>query len=116
MKNLFPGFYRPDAGTLRALMRSARVVLDSSALLNLYRYPTQAREDLLSVLDAISDRLWIPYQVALEFQQNRPAVIADQVARFRDVRGVIDQAERNFVDELTRIIHERQRASRCRRA
>ncbi len=33
-------------------------------------------------MDTISDRLWIPHQAALEYQENRLTVIAEQVAKF----------------------------------
>jgi PIN like domain len=111
VKHLFPGYYRPDDDTLQGMMRSATVILDSSALLNLYRYPSQARKDLFSVLNAMSDRLWIPHQVAVEFQQNRPIVIAEQIAGFHAVREVIQQSEQSFLDKLEQLHLEKRHSA-----
>jgi hypothetical protein len=85
------------------MMRSATLILDSSVLLNLYRYPKQARDDFLTVLRSVKERLWIPYQVAVEFQENRLAVIADQVARFDDVRKLVNSAKQSLISEFSRL-------------
>lgn len=54
------------------------IVLDTNVLLNLYRLPTTARDELIGVLDLLKDRLWIPHQVALEFQRRRLTVIGSE--------------------------------------
>ena len=103
MRNLLPGYYRLDDERLNQMMQSATLILDSSVLLNLYRYPKQARDDFLSILRSVKERLWIPYQVALEFQENRLSVIADQVARFDDVRKLINSTKQNLLAELDKL-------------
>ncbi|WP_430246037.1 PIN-like domain-containing protein [Neorhizobium sp. DAR64861/K0K2] len=50
-------------------------MFDSSALLDLYRLPPIAREDMFKALEHFKERLWIPYQVGLEVQRNRFTVI-----------------------------------------
>jgi NADPH:quinone reductase len=50
-----------------ALLTSGLVVLDTNALLNLYRYVAKTREDLIAVLTSLEGRLWIPHHVMLEF-------------------------------------------------
>jgi hypothetical protein len=111
MRDLFPGYYQHDPDALSSMMRSATVVLDSSALLNLYRYPSEARKDLLNVLKAISDRLWVPHHVAMEFQQNRATVIAEQMARFRDVKNVLERAEHNLNEDLNQLQLDKRHAT-----
>lgn len=76
MKAAFPGHYSPSELEYRALWESALVVLDTNVLLNLYRLPTAARDEFLNILRLLQKRIWIPYQVALEYQRNRLAVIA----------------------------------------
>jgi hypothetical protein len=71
MRDLFPGHYRPSSDELNHLWKNALFVFDTNVLLNLYSYPEQAREVFFSVLGSISGRIWIPYQVALEFHRNR---------------------------------------------
>ena len=54
------------------------IVLDTNVLLNLYRLPTTARDELLGVLELLKERIWIPHQVALEFQRRRLTVITSE--------------------------------------
>lgn len=78
-------------------------MLDANVLLNLYRYPEKAREDLLRALQKIAERLWIPHQAALEYQRNRQTVIADQRSRFADVRKILDTAQQDIESELQQL-------------
>jgi hypothetical protein len=50
-----------------SLLTSGLVVLDTNALLNLYRYHAKTREDLIKVLARLESRLWVPYHVMNEF-------------------------------------------------
>lgn len=78
-------------------------VLDANVLLNLYRYSKSTREDLLRILMKVSDRLWIPHQVALEFQDNRLNVIAEQMKRFNEVAKVLDETRTRLHDGLNKL-------------
>lgn len=100
MKNLFCGYYRPDENKFREIWQSATFVLDANILLNMYRYPEEARKQLLAVFQSIETRLWVPYQAALEFQRNRVAVIAEQKKRFSDVRKVLESSRTGMRSEL----------------
>jgi len=71
MRNLFPWYYRPTEDEFNSIWAQGIFVFDTNVLLNLYSYPETAREVFLSVLDKISDRIWIPYHVGLEFHRNR---------------------------------------------
>jgi hypothetical protein len=51
-------------------------VFDTNVLLNLYRLP-DGPDSTLKVFGQIQERLWIPHQVALEFQTNRITVISE---------------------------------------
>ena len=46
---------------------------DASALLDLYRMTRTTREEFLSILDRLKDRVWLPHQTGLEYYDNRPA-------------------------------------------
>jgi hypothetical protein len=71
----------------RSLLRSGLVVLDTNALLNLYRYHAKTREDLLEILAHIRDRLWVPYHAMYEFWENRLSVID---THSNEIEGIID--------------------------
>jgi hypothetical protein len=53
-------------------------VLDTNVLLDLYRFSDSAREALFKVMESLGERLWIPYQVATEYFDNRLGVIEEQ--------------------------------------
>lgn len=77
MRDIFSGYYPPTKDQYERLWSEATIVLDTNLLLDLYRLPETARDDLISVLSSVKGRLWIPYQVALEYQRNRLTVIAE---------------------------------------
>src|SRR5437016_1153093 len=101
MKRSFPGYYRPTDSQFRELWEKGLFIVDANVLLNLYRYPKLACEDLLKVFRQISNRLWIPHQAALEYQMNRLSVIAEQVKRFDEVRKVLSDTETRLREGLS---------------
>lgn len=111
MKDLFPGFYRLSSAEFDELWKDCLFVLDTNVLLNLYRYPEKARDELIEVLSRVSERLWIPHHVALEFQRNRPFVIAEQRKRFRQVRDVVLSAQRKLEAEIDGLQLNKRHAS-----
>jgi hypothetical protein len=85
IRDIFPGWFE-DGADRRAYFEGALIVLDANILLALYRISPKARQQLLSVLGRIRDRLWVPHQAALEFARNRSKVIVDRNSRFSDVK------------------------------
>jgi hypothetical protein len=90
LRTIFPGYYCLTEEQLSQLWDTCIFVLDTNVLLNLYRYPQKARDDLFGVLERIADRLWIPHQVALEYQENRLGAIAEQVSVYSKVEEILD--------------------------
>ncbi|QCW24414.1 hypothetical protein FE772_00760 [Lysobacter enzymogenes] len=78
MRDVLPEFYQPTAADLESLWREATIVLDANVLLELYGLPKDGREALLGLLKELEQRIWIPHQVALEFQRNRLRAIASE--------------------------------------
>lgn len=71
MRNLFSSYYRPSKDEFDKLWKEGVFIFDTNVLLNLYSYPEDVRNVFLSVLNKISERTWIPYQVGIEFHRNR---------------------------------------------
>lgn len=78
MRDTFPCYYPPTPEEYQKLWKNGTIVVDTNVLLNLYRLPATARDDLFKVLESLTDRLWIPHHVALEFQKRRLSVIANE--------------------------------------
>lgn len=70
MKQHFSGFYTPTEDEFNKIWTSGTFVFDANVLLNPYRFQTIAREVLLKAFSAVKDRIWIPYQVGLEYHFN----------------------------------------------
>ena len=71
MRDLFPSYYRPTDEEFKELWEKCFFIFDTNVLLNLYLYDKKTLNDFLKVLKVVNERLWIPHQVALEFQKNR---------------------------------------------
>lgn len=101
MKDKFPGYYRPTLQEFKALWGSCIFFLDANVLLNLYGYSENTREQLLSILETIKERLRIPHQFALEYQRNRARVIMQQVKNYIQVEKTFcDVYEKEFEPKL----------------
>jgi len=75
MKNKFIGFYDPTEKEIEDAWTNGVFAFDANTLLNLYRYTDVTRKDFLHVLKFIKENLFIPFQVAFEYLNNRLKVI-----------------------------------------
>lgn len=96
MKTLFQGYYDPTDAEIRALWDDALIVLDTNVLLNLYRVPKKARDEIMNLLQSQRERLWIPYQVAVEFQRNRLKALKDEYDKAKSLATTINKAHVAF--------------------
>lgn len=87
MKSAFSEFYKPTEDELKALWKDSLFVIDANVVLNLYRYPSTVRDDLLKSLENVADRLWMPFQAAYEYQRKRLDVIAEQKKAFDNIKN-----------------------------
>lgn len=88
MKKEFCGFYSTSDTELESAWKdtSTMFVLDANCLLNLYRCEDGTREDILKVMQEISPRLWIPFQVGYEYQKNRRNVIDESISSLLKIK------------------------------
>lgn len=100
MKNKFPGYYTPTKKEFEKLWDNCLFVLDANVLTNLYRYTPKTSDELLEILEKVSDRLWVPYQAALEYQRRRLNVIAGQEEAYDKIIGVLNKAQNKLQGEL----------------
>ncbi|WP_017389301.1 PIN-like domain-containing protein [Acinetobacter calcoaceticus] len=92
MKEQFKGYYNLEEKEFEELWNNGIFIFDTNVLLNLYRYQHDTRDALLKVMEKLNNRVWIPYHVGLEFQRNRPIVIAEQYKKFSEVKNIIDKS------------------------
>jgi hypothetical protein len=111
MQKLFPSYYAHSAIELKELWNNCFFAFDSSVLLNLYRFPMGASSDFLKVLGHLKDRLWLPHQVALEFQRNRSRVRFEQVARFGAVFAALERVQSGLKADLEKLQLKKRHSS-----
>jgi predicted nucleic acid-binding protein len=87
----FSAYRTPNNGDYSAVLAHGMIVLDANVLLDLYRYNKEACDDLLSVLDRLKERLWIPHQVMDEFWHKREEVLQDKRGTVKIIRALRSQ-------------------------
>ncbi len=87
MKDAFRAYQPPTANELDGLWAEGMIVLDTNALLNVLRYSKSTRDQLLEVLEARAEQLWLPHQVGVEFYRNLASIPAEQDALFGVARS-----------------------------
>lgn len=97
MRTKFRGWYKPTAEEFRVLWTDGIVVLDANVLLAAYRLSTPVRTRLFDTIEAFGSRIWVPFQAAREYQENRLTVIQAQRATYEEVRNTLRSAEANLL-------------------
>ncbi len=84
MKNTFREYHPIDNKLLTEMWSNAVFVFDTNVLLNLYRYSKKTSDEVIQIILDLNDRVWLPFQVGLEFNKNRLTVISDQKKNYTD--------------------------------
>jgi len=111
MRSSFFDYYRPTIEEFAALWSRGTFVIDANVLLNLYRYPKDASSDLLAALSKLQERLWMPYQAALEYQENRLIVIGEQISKYDGVRKVLNDVPNSLKAGLDKLQIKKRHSS-----
>lgn len=78
MKSLFPSHFATEKSRITSLWAECIFVIDTNVLTGMYKYSDETRDALYKVIESLGDRLWIPYQVMLEYLDNRAKIVHDQ--------------------------------------
>jgi len=100
MKKTFYAYYRPSEKEFDKIWKDSLLIPDTNVLLNLYRYSITTSNELFNVFEKFSNRLWLPHQVAFEYQQNRLSVISKQTKSYNEVREILTKNETNLKSNL----------------
>ena len=84
MRKQFVEYYDLSDEQIKDIRENSLIVFDTNVLLNLYRYNDDTRNEFLKVIEAYNDRLWIPYQVGLEFHRRRKEIIRKHSAAYKE--------------------------------
>jgi hypothetical protein len=76
------------------------IVLDTNGYLGLYRFSHNSILDILSVLEKVKDRVWVPNQVHKEFYKNHKTIFSSQINKYAKVKeilvGILDSSKNDF--------------------
>ena len=105
MKDTFSGFYSYSDEELKQVWNSNDVlfVFDTNVLLNLYSYTESTRNDFFKILDKLSDRIWIPYHVGLEYQLRRLGVISNEKSTAKNIQDKLDKIKSIFHKDFSEL-------------
>lgn len=100
MKDLFPEHFPETDEELNALWQEGLFVFDTNALLNLYRYSVATRTDLINVVKALGDKVWLPNRVAEEFLDNRLSTIEGIIKTYSSFINDVENFEKSLGNEF----------------
>lgn len=106
MRNLFRGYYKPTSEELAEIWKNCIFSFDANVLLHIYCYTPDTRERFFEILNQLKERIWIPYQVAYEYQKNRVNVIAKYIKAYEEIEKLLTKKIQELRSELS---HEYQR-------
>ena len=72
----------------------------ANVLLNLYRYNDETRNEFIKIIKFYKKRLWIPYQVGLEFHRRREEIMRKNAAAYKLLGDSISEQLVKVVDSL----------------
>lgn len=100
MKNRFAEYYELSEERINEIWDNSLIVFDTNVLLNLYRYNDAARDEFIKVLKFYKERLWIPYQVGLEFHRRREEIMRKNAAAYKSLSGKLSEQLMKVVSSL----------------
>lgn len=104
LQTLFPEFYQDKLKSedLKATKNNI-IVFDTNYLLDILRYPTSIATKYLEALDKVSDNLYIPYLVALEFNFQKSNIKKRKKQQIEDYKNLINNSTANLIDNISKI-------------
>ncbi|MGX1828748.1 PIN domain-containing protein [Paenibacillus taichungensis] len=105
MKSLFPGHHYLTEDQFAKLWKESTFVFDTNILLKLYKYPRQLRETTLEIMEALKGRIWIPYQVAMEFHLHFRDQIYNQNDAYTNLKKTLSNNIDSIIKELENLSH-----------
>lgn len=102
MKDVFSGFYTTSQEDLIELVNQDNIlfIFDTNVLLYLYSYTKETRDNFFKILDKLSDKIWLPYHVGLEYQRKRLEIVKDEKAIYRKINKHLDSVKTIFGKDL----------------
>lgn len=108
MKNIFNVEFYPTDKDIKDVWKDSLIVFDTSSLLNLYKYSKDTREQYLSVMKQVKERLWIPYHVGEEYFNNRVSTLLSEGMAYEDINKMLDKQFKEIESSINRVFKFRE--------
>jgi len=89
LEQLFPEFYQKKIDEKG--LKNSLIILDTNYLLEIVQLPTEAAKKYIKALEKMTDRIYIPYLVALEFNFNKSNVKKNKVKNIQKYKQGIEK-------------------------
>lgn len=91
MRTTYKELLKPTEAEEKDIWDNGIIVFDTNILLNLYRFTTDTRDDLLAQMEAYIDQLWLPYQVGWEYFNNRENIINGLTKVYKEISSKLNE-------------------------
>ncbi|MNC04030.1 hypothetical protein D3C75_514590 [compost metagenome] len=112
LRELFNGYYTPTEKEFAELWKTCTFVFDTNTLLNLFRYPKDSRDLLLNLMKRVKDRIWLPYQVAMEYHKHLIELIHNQENEYEAIHCTIEKSLKELNNKLMELRHSNIRVDK----
>ena len=102
MREKFYEYYTPSKEEFDKMWAEGLFVFDTNVLLNIYKYRTETKEQLLGFLkrNELNNRIWLPYNVVYEFQERRLSIIDNQMNSYDKLADKLDKKHNEINNAL----------------
>ncbi|ENK4563977.1 DUF4935 domain-containing protein [Yersinia enterocolitica] len=91
MRSTYIGRMKKNDNFYKGLLTNATIAFDTNVLLSLYRYSESTRDEFISVINEVKDRVLLPYFVGTEFFNNRTKVISEQCKAYDETKKKLQE-------------------------
>lgn len=111
MRSMFPGYYSPSSDDFSKIWDEGIFIFDTNVLLDLYRYSDETAESLISTMEKIKGRIWIPYRIAFEYHRRLNDIIKGQAIEYNSAIESLTSFNKKFQEKrshpfLTKALHK----------
>ncbi|WP_327639318.1 PIN-like domain-containing protein [Kribbella sp. NBC_00482] len=99
----FWGYRRPAEEVWREAYTKGVICLDANALLDMYRFSPAGRQEFLSVLNRLREKIFVPHHVALEFQVHRIDAVSERIDELNKMRTDATEASGKSVGIIRKL-------------
>lgn len=104
LKEIFSGYLGFDEEQVELIWNEALVFVDTNSLLNLYEYSQKTFEEFKEIFENtfFRDRVYITYQVGLEFSRNKSSRIVRQIDAKREIDSKTEKSIKEVIEFIRR--------------